>query len=517
MNDLTTTPQSAQLPAHLQARAGQSNALVDDLMGGLPQGFPKISVKGKFFSSIINKVVHPLGHTIDVVIVGGAKGLNKAFFRNTFVDGVDAEPDCASDEGEYPNEEHKDVFPPGQYPGYEMVHNGSCQTCPMNAWGSEGILRGTASEGKACKDRKTIAIMNAADLSGSVYSLQLPPTSLKALAGLMKAFKQYNAQPQWMVVRLSFEHASSYPNIIFDIVSWLTPEKQATIDAVIDGGEVERMLNRSKTVAPTATEGAGAPQVQDTVQAAPPMPTPTAPTAPVQTAPPTMPTPTAPTAPVQTAPPTMPAPTPAPTAPVQTAPPTMPTPNPDLATLDANIAANPNPEVPRELTRGEKAAATRKANKLKKEREEQERQALAEELVPSDTRPLPPSGNTTPAPAPTPVPPTPQVQQVPTPTPPTPLTPTPNAPTGTVVVANGVEAGEAIDDVLAAQAGEDAPVVMDAPLYEVPSAVQARQEASPPMPTPTQAPAPTPPPMPTPVPTPAPAPATGLEDDEIPF
>lgn len=339
----------------------------DEFSAGITGGFGVIGYKGKAWhikyngQDAILKDRDP--HTgmevnksyIEVVLVAATPHLTKTFYETAYVEGSNAQPDCASSDGVKP-----DLAVPKR-------QNDLCATCKWNQFGSRVSADG-AGRGKACQDTKRMAVVPYPDLdnegNGGPMLLRIPPASLKNL----QAFAGNVARNGYLVHAIStylfFVGDEAYPQIDFKAARPLTDAEFDKIEAYRKDERVARILNSTdaqlQIEAPAQQPMFGgpppvqqaAPQAQPVPQQAPqvaPQPTPAPQPAPTP-APQPVPVSEAPSAPqaqpqFEAAPAPQPAPVaaaPAPApAPVQAAPVQQAAPAPQPQAAPAQPAAPP--------------------------------------------------------------------------------------------------------------------------------------------------------------------------------
>lgn len=174
---------SNEVPAHILARAGLVNT--DKYTAGIgTQRGPHITTKGNNFGYVgpDNIAKAPLnmqgqglydpqrGVYIDIVLVDAAEAKSKVYYEKGFQDGESAPPDCWSNDGLEPD---RSIMEPV---------NDTCYGCPKDIFGSS-INQVTGAKGKACSDRKRLAVLNLYDIQGPVYEFSISPSNLTKWAG----------------------------------------------------------------------------------------------------------------------------------------------------------------------------------------------------------------------------------------------------------------------------------------------------------------------------------------------
>jgi len=85
-----------------------------------------------------------------------------------------------------------------------------CQSCPMNAWGSDG-------KGKACKNGRKLAVLPpAADDTTDIWTLGVSPTALKNFDGYVASVaRTFGMPPVGVVTTVELSGAVDYPQLQF--------------------------------------------------------------------------------------------------------------------------------------------------------------------------------------------------------------------------------------------------------------------------------------------------------------
>ncbi len=141
---------------------------------------------------------------LDVVILTGNPNLSKQWYEKAYdsTTGEGKLPDCWSHNGVGPST------------GAANPQHATCLGCPRNQWGTATRNDGTAAKGKACSDRKLLAVIPIAH-GRDVFQLAVPPASL---ANLFAYIRDLVKSP----------HASGRPMEPFDFVTRLTFDRTKT-------------------------------------------------------------------------------------------------------------------------------------------------------------------------------------------------------------------------------------------------------------------------------------------------
>lgn len=246
--------QAGGMPAVFANRRSNMNQAAQQ---GVQASFAVIGYKGRNWrikyrgeeQLLMNEQRQPIP-TLDVVIVGVSPNVSKQFYAKGYVEGSDEAPDCFSLDGVKPDA------------ASTQKQCATCAGCPQNAWGSRVSEDG--KKGKACSDRRRIAVVPLGDLKNETYGgpmmLSLPPTSLGNLANYASFLERKGASLEYVGTRLGFDYDVAYPRITFETVGWLTQEQAIEVIGP-DGNSgicaepvIEQMLQQANEVAaePTA-------------------------------------------------------------------------------------------------------------------------------------------------------------------------------------------------------------------------------------------------------------------------
>ena len=187
---------------------------------------PRISTKGNVFSLLSAAGdIDTLDTTrLSVIVVGANPALSKSFYKGDYFE-ESALPDCFSFDGKEPSEQSSD-------PQSDM-----CALCPQNAWGSRTTP--TGQRVKACADQKRLAVVLADDHKGTVYLLQVTPTSLKNLNSYQKVLTSKSISPEIVKTRVRFDQTVSHPKLVFEFGGFNEDKAQEHVDTLCGSEEVK--------------------------------------------------------------------------------------------------------------------------------------------------------------------------------------------------------------------------------------------------------------------------------------
>lgn len=239
--------QQSALPAHLQqAAAGtQDNLLAATGTGGGTQ-VDHISVKGGRFH-VVRNGQQPITlqlFALQVVILQANPGVTKAFYEGAWNPDADAEaPVCSSDDGVVPRADS------------DKPQCNACAACPQNQFGSK-INPQTGKPGKACQDKKTVAVVTPGAEDGEMLRLQIPAASLKDFGAYMRSLP---VKYCYVVTEITFDTTVSYPKLLFKPVGYVSEQGAAIITRRHDTDEAKAIAGIAgatpmRTPAPAAAQ-----------------------------------------------------------------------------------------------------------------------------------------------------------------------------------------------------------------------------------------------------------------------
>lgn len=202
------------LPDHLKAIQTQQTSDADS-MAASSISIPRVSLKAKFFRyNVGGEELKKEPKTRFVIL--GVDPLPGRFIKTFYAgqySGESVPPSCSSQDGVRPD------------PWGEAIQSDLCATCPQNRFGSATSASGKKT--KACRDSKRLWIADPTDITGTVFALGVPVTSLKSLSALGKQFADLNVPISAAIVEATMDEDESYPILYFSIVEWLDAEAAA--------------------------------------------------------------------------------------------------------------------------------------------------------------------------------------------------------------------------------------------------------------------------------------------------
>jgi hypothetical protein len=259
---------TTNLPAHLSYASGVSS---DIALGGM--GRNRIGLKGSRFRLIVNGQEEAVveSSSIEVVIVGAAKGVGRIYYGGDYDPDTKTHPLCYSADGIAPG---SDVTAP------QAV---KCAQCPQNQKGSK--ITQTGQKTKACTYFKRLAVVLLDDPAHRVFQLDgkaltifgegEPARNQFTLNEYSKKLNTRGWDVTHLITKLSFDTKSSVPKLYFSPVRLVDADEAEWIKPLINSEDVQ------ETVKITAiTDTADAETEAPAAAPPPPAPKPAAPAKP---------------------------------------------------------------------------------------------------------------------------------------------------------------------------------------------------------------------------------------------
>lgn len=216
------------LPSYL--KSVELDETTKALMGSGGGESKRISIKGGVWRMLVNgkEIAKNEDRTMNVVITAASPKVSRTFYAKQFSEGGEVvAPDCWSADGEVPDSKAKNP------------QSKRCIDCPQNEKGSG------QGESRACRFSQRLAIVLGKDLSGDVFQLTLPATSIFGagepgkwpLQTYAKMLGSKGVPVTAVVTEMKFDTDSATPKITFRPVRVLEPN------------EHEIVINQGKSVA----------------------------------------------------------------------------------------------------------------------------------------------------------------------------------------------------------------------------------------------------------------------------
>lgn len=220
-----------------------ANAAGDELGAGIQSGFAIVSYRGKTWSIKFQGNETPLMRddgdgargSIECIIVKAAAPISKIYYKDGWVDGSNAAPDCWSTNGLTPD------------PASSDKQNTTCAGCKQNVWGSK--ITEAGKQAKACADSKRLAIVPMNDIDNDLFGgpmlLRIPAASLKDVKLYGDMLQQRGFSYFAVATRISFDVSESYPKFVLNAIRPLTDDEAVKIMELRDDIRVSRILEQA--------------------------------------------------------------------------------------------------------------------------------------------------------------------------------------------------------------------------------------------------------------------------------
>jgi hypothetical protein len=246
-----------------------SQATNDELGAGVASSYGIIGYKGKVWSIrhqgneqiLMRDDGDGPRNSIEVVLIKASPAISKIFYKQGYVDGSNAAPDCWSANGQTPDASVQNKVSP------------TCANCPMNAWGSRVTEAG--KQGKACSDSRRVAVVPVADIANELFGgpmlLRIPAASLKDLKSYGDALNSYQYPYYAVATRVAFDPKEAYPKFVFSAVRPLTDDEARQVMELREDRKVGAVLSETvdAVASPAAAPVPASPFEQAPVPASP--------------------------------------------------------------------------------------------------------------------------------------------------------------------------------------------------------------------------------------------------------
>jgi hypothetical protein len=165
---------------------------------------------------------------LQAVILKGKPGKEKAYYVSKYTPGQEAQaPDCSSDDGIKPNAD------------CSLKQCDNCASCPQNVFGSGSNADGTPSGGKACADKKVVAMYAA----GSAYRFAIPPASLRNWDSYCAQLTTKGLPLPAVITIIGFEQGDTDYKLTYTFGGMLAEAQLGAIVKMIDTPEVKDIVS----------------------------------------------------------------------------------------------------------------------------------------------------------------------------------------------------------------------------------------------------------------------------------
>lgn len=165
---------------------------------------------------------------LQCVIMRAKAGKEKAWYATKYTPGQEAQsPDCWSDDGVKPAADSR------------LKQCESCAACAQNAFGSGTNQDGTPGKGKACADRKVLAVF----ANSSVFRFAVPPASLGNWDGYVRQLNTHGIPLSAVITVVGFEKGDTSYKLTFEFGGMLAEEQAKALVGKLSAPEVMEIVN----------------------------------------------------------------------------------------------------------------------------------------------------------------------------------------------------------------------------------------------------------------------------------
>lgn len=240
------------VPAHIAARGLSKASLA---LAGVGTTSKRISIEGGVFRMMVGgkEVAKNTDRSMNVAVVSTAPANSRIFYDPAvpYVRGQASAPTCSSTDGVKPN------------PGTKSPQAASCATCPQNIAGSGN------GESRACRYQRRLAVVLEGDMSGDVYQIILPATSIFGrgqgtqrlpLEAYARMLHGNNTGVDTVITKMEFDTDSSTPKLLFSPVRFLEQNELDIVDRQADTPEAEQAIGLNAYQSDTSAPALAAPK-----------------------------------------------------------------------------------------------------------------------------------------------------------------------------------------------------------------------------------------------------------------
>lgn len=233
-----------KLPAHIANRELSATTLA---LAGNNAGpsVKRISIDGGVFRAMqgTTELTKSKSREMNIVIVRTAPNNNRSYYDPSvpYVRGQAVPPLCSSADG---------IRPDARVKGAQAS---TCASCPQN-------VNGTGNNGsRACRYHRRLAVVLEGDLSGEVYQLTLPSTSIFGkgdgtknlpLEAYARMLATNNVNVDDVVTTMEFDTDSSTPKLTFSVARFLETDELAVIQSQGETPEATSAIGEDTQAAP---------------------------------------------------------------------------------------------------------------------------------------------------------------------------------------------------------------------------------------------------------------------------
>jgi len=231
---------------------GNKTGVNDELGAGVNSSYGIVGIKGKVWSirfageekQLMREDGDGPRNSVEVVLLKASPSISKIFYKNGYVDGANAAPDCWSADGIKPDS------------SVQAKCHSTCADCPMNAWGSR--VTDAGKQGKQCADSRRVAVVPSDDMDNDLFGgpmlLRIPAASLKDLKAYGDLLSSYQYPYYGAVTKIAFDPSEAFPKLVFSAIRPLNDAEAAKVLKLREDKRVATVL--SETAATVAASNA---------------------------------------------------------------------------------------------------------------------------------------------------------------------------------------------------------------------------------------------------------------------
>ena len=234
-NDLVQPFDLSKAPDHIkQTELSKSLATTQSIM------IPRIVFNGKGswemkLGSESQKSIE--SKDLNVIIVGAAEKISRAFYEDSYTPGFAKPPICWSTDSITPNQAIANPQAP------------TCAACPKNIKAPSGS--------KPCRFFRRIAVVSPDDINGQIYQMQLPSTTIfpkndgtkMAFNGYVNYLNSKNTPIDRVITQMYFDEEVSYGKLFFAAVEFVSAKNTKVLETLVDAPEIQEAITTSYSLA----------------------------------------------------------------------------------------------------------------------------------------------------------------------------------------------------------------------------------------------------------------------------
>ena len=170
---------------------------------------------------------------LNVIIIGVAPQVSRAFYADAYSPGFAKPPVCWSADSIKPS--HTLASPQA----------GGCAVCQKNIKPVGGS--------KPCRFFRRIAVVSPDDITGQIYQMQLPATTVfprtdgpkMGFNGYVKYLSSKNTPIDRVVTQMYFDEEVGYGKLFFTAIEFVSEETKSVLETLVDAPEIQEAITTS--------------------------------------------------------------------------------------------------------------------------------------------------------------------------------------------------------------------------------------------------------------------------------